>query len=82
MSIRAWTGDQKFLWLPPIIGLLLGALLLALPTILMTTVPDRWDRATVVKVCRDGTKVFQMEDGEYRVRTSIRSFHAKGPDVC
>jgi hypothetical protein len=75
---RTWTGSEKFLLASPFIGLLLGAFLVALPTILMITIPSKFDRAIVVRICRDGTKVFRMEDGEYRVR----NYRATGPDIC
>jgi hypothetical protein len=73
----AWVEDT-FLMASPFLGLLLGALLVAAPAVM----PDRWDRATVVRVCHDGTKVFRMDDGDYQVRTNWRSYHAESADVC
>jgi hypothetical protein len=79
-SIRSQTAADIFLYLSPFIGLLLAMLFGGL----LFGVSDSWDRATVVRVCHDGTKVFRMEDGEYRVRapSSFRSFHAASADVC
>jgi hypothetical protein len=76
-AIRRFLGADAFLFLSPFIGLLIAVAV-------SFTFSDRWDRATVVRVCYDGTKVFRMEDGEYRVRApgSWRSFHAAGADVC
>ena len=79
------TGSSQTDWFRIVGPFLLGALLLALPfvaVVFVFTIPDRWDRATVVRICRDGTRVFRMEDGEYRVRYSARSFHAASADVC
>jgi hypothetical protein len=65
---------------PIIQGVLWGAVAAtpAAVILLVAIAPDRMDRATVVKVCRDGTKVFRMADGEYRTRY----YHAAGPDIC
>ena len=73
-----------FLYLSPVIGVIIGSAGIIfgayLPSI--SSIQDRWDRATVVKICCDGTKVFQMDDGEYRVRTHRYSYHAANADVC
>ena len=76
-----------FLRASPFLGLILGAGLFAAGGLIGGLIApglDRWDRATVVRVCHDGTKVFRMEDGEFRVRgpSSLRSFHADGAEVC
>ena len=82
MNTRA-IGRQRYgniwLFLSPFVGLVLGwSLGYLLPSV------DRWSSASVVRVCHDGTKVFRMEDGEYRVRgpSSVHSFHAESADVC
>jgi hypothetical protein len=72
----------KYSWMPIVLAFPLGILFGIM--ILRPVDLDRWDRATVVKVCRDGSRVFRMEDGEYRVRarSSFRSFHAESADIC
>ena len=88
MSLKMANGitsneNRILLW-----SLVIGAIIFAIPiiiTISLLSAPDRFENATVVKICRDGTKVFRMEDGEYRVPASSsgwRSFHADGPDIC
>jgi len=82
MTDHAWKLENIALFASPWLGLIIAALLI-IATGGLVAAPDRWDRATVIHVCPDGTKVFRMEDGEYRVRyRGFRSYHAIGPDVC
>ncbi len=79
--------DLSFRAKPWLYGSLLSfgvAIAIGIMLAVVISIPDRWDRATVIKVCRDGTKIFRMDDGEYRVRApgSLRSFHANDANVC
>ena len=42
----------------------------------------RWDGAVVVKICRDGTFIYRLKDGQYRI-TGLASAVVEDPrTVC
>jgi hypothetical protein len=47
-------------------------------------VPDKWDRATLLRVCRDGTLIVRLEDGKVVAKRSFRAFRIEGnwEDIC
>lgn len=65
-------------WLMP-----LGALLFLAAVLVLAWWPDKWDRATVVKICRNGTPILRV-DGEYWARRSgFARYRVENPEtVC
>jgi hypothetical protein len=46
---------SNWLWVPLIV--------LFASSILLIAWPDKWDNATVLRICRDGTPIVQLPDG-------------------
>ena len=74
---REWRSTR--FWVLPLIGVLL-----AVAATLAFWPVDPFDTATVVRVCYDGTLVFRMQEGEFRVRApgAWHSYRAAGGTVC
>jgi hypothetical protein len=75
---RSQCAADNALWVMPLIGAVFAVI------IVVTAPPSPFDKAVVVRVCHDGSRVFFMEDGKYRVRGpgAWRSFRAAGANVC
>lgn len=41
-----------------------------------------WRDATIARICRDGTRVFHLTDGTYRVNAIGGDIKVAGPEVC
>ena len=55
-----------------------------LASILMLASPNKWDHATVLRICRDGTPILQLEDGTvWARRNALTRYRVKDPAmVC
>jgi hypothetical protein len=41
-----------------------------------------WSGSVVVRVCRDGSRVYRLKDGSHYVGKGWASQYAIGPDIC
>jgi hypothetical protein len=80
--------ERKINWLltsPLIAVAFVAAFIILVGHLAASLAPGRWDDgSTLIKVCRDGSKVVRMNTGEYRVLSgqSFRTYHAENADVC
>jgi len=51
----------------------------------ISSIPSPYDRAVIVKICRDGNRILRMENGEYRALRpgALRGLKVENPEtVC
>jgi hypothetical protein len=60
-------------WLGPSLAVATGAVFM-LSLLVLFAMPDRWEQATAIKICRDGTPILRLADGSIWARRS--GFHA------
>jgi len=58
--------------------------LLSVSLAVLILVPDKWDRAALLKICHDGTLIVRLEDGRVVAKRSFRAFRIEGnwEDIC
>lgn len=74
--LRTWLGYMGFVIFVLVVGVV---------TFMVMSVPDSYDRAVVIKICRDGSRIFRMQDGEFRTLRpgAFRGFKVENPEtVC
>ena len=61
-----------------------GMIALGLSIVAVLNLPDKWDKAVALKICRDGTPIVRLEDGSVWARRSgIRAYRVENEDkVC
>ena len=63
---------------------LVGMIALGLSIAAVIALPDKWDKAVALKICRDGTPIVRLPDGTVWARRSgIRAYRVENEDkVC
>jgi hypothetical protein len=65
------------------IGFLLWCVAAAILGVVLASIPDQWDRATVLRVCPDGTPVLRLQDNSIWMRRGYRAYRVDNLEtVC